>query len=724
MVVIGLCDEVAILESHCWSKVTMTNSMFSMPGLHNLGNTCFMNATLQCLAYLPTFCQCAIDNNLSQIQSVNGGKFVLGQKVFLQLRSLIRKLHGVGSNKSYSSLTPRAIADLLPSIGSHGRRSRFRLGRQEDAHEFLVHLLDAMKEGELRAAGIDSRKSGWRDRLPVPRLDETTLIHRIFGGYLRSQVVCPSCKYCSNTYDPIFDLDLEVSKKRVNCISSAIAEFTCKEKLDMENRWRCSGCKKYVCPTKQLSVFRPPLTLCIQFKRFSFNSCGYRAGGGKINKQVQFSSKLKLPLSDGRKCHYNLTGVVSHIGGSSSSGHYTAFVRKPCHENVKWFHMDDSQASEVSEKSVLNNRNAYVLFYTRSEVKIEYPKPPSGGMSSLEAVKIVAARVRARADSIASTSSVETSTTNHLRSNISPSKELQGVHSECSQNESNKQLVKKKCVSPISSILPKISHHTTSSPLSSREGSLSDIKKNLKSSLQPYHLCDEDTSSDSSFSLKSIKSDSSTEISDTSSENDRADSKGPLTDSLLDDDGDASFNSDDMLERFEESSEEMSELMKLAIIKNDEISDKDESINNASNNISTSSLNQMDDVNTEKSKPITRMVLSGVQQGNIEVFGKRHKHVWKPSVENGYKNTDLLGTVAVGGWNDNEEEGESARNNASNIVLHTGKKQERVRKIVLQQMSKAERDRKRNHYLDRWDSKLDEGKVRSNAFQLKKYPKR
>ena len=76
-----------------------------------------------------------------------------------------------------------------------------------------------------------------------------------------------------------------------------------------------------------------------------------------------------------------------------------------------------------------------------------------------------------------------------------------------------------------------------------------------------------------------------------------------------------------------------------------DLSDKDESINNASNNISTSSLNQMDDVNTEKSKPITRMVLSGVQQGNIEVFGKRHKHVWKPSVENGYKNTDLLGTV-------------------------------------------------------------------------------
>jgi hypothetical protein len=36
--------------------------------------------------------------------------------------------------------------------------------------------------------GINPLKNGWRDRLPIPRLDETTLIHRMFGGYFRSQV--------------------------------------------------------------------------------------------------------------------------------------------------------------------------------------------------------------------------------------------------------------------------------------------------------------------------------------------------------------------------------------------------------------------------------------------------------------------------------------------------------------------------------------------------------
>ena len=730
-----MCDEIKVLESHCWSKDIVSHSDFSMPGLNNLGNTCFMNATLQCLVYLPTFSQCAMDKGLSQTRSANGGKFAVGQKMFLQLRSLIRKLHGVGSNKPHSSMTPRAIADLIISLGSDGRKARFRLGRQEDAHEFLVHLLDAMKEGELRAAGIDSRRSGWRDRLPIPRLDETTLIHRIFGGYLRSQVVCPSCGYCSNTYDPFFDLDLEVSKKRVNCILTAISEFTRKEKLDVDNRWRCSKCKKYVCPTKQLSVFRPPLTLCIQFKRFSFNSFGgghrgkySSGGGGKINKPIQFPSKLNLPLSDGRKCDYNLTGVVSHIGGSSSSGHYTAFVKRPSHTKSAWFHMDDSYAQEVSEKAVLSNQNAYVLFYSRSEVKVEYPKPPSGGMSSSEAVKVVAARVRARADSMASASSVDSISKNHSR-DILPS--LKQFHDRT-------QIID----SPISSSTKDVPQtaRSSSTSSSSSEGSLSDVKKDLKASLQPAQLYDDNSSSDSSFSSKSLESDSSLEISEVSDEgilqvdddgNDEISKllgkKGPLTESLLDDNEEASFNSDDMIESSDESSEEMTELMKLAVIKKDELSDEDSEDKTVTkpddekprSGVTLESVESKKETTEayKKSKTATRLSLSDVQEGNIEVIGKRHKKLWKP-IERGGKGTELLGTVKVGGWDEDEETNDLNKCDASDIKGTTYKNFEHTRGMVLHDMNKKDRERKRNHYLDRWNAKLDEGKVRfrSNAF--------
>jgi hypothetical protein len=55
---------------------------------------------------------------------------------------------------------------------------RFRLGRQEDAHEYLRCVLDAMHEAYLKHI---------RPK-PPPELAATTFVHRIFGGKLRSQV--------------------------------------------------------------------------------------------------------------------------------------------------------------------------------------------------------------------------------------------------------------------------------------------------------------------------------------------------------------------------------------------------------------------------------------------------------------------------------------------------------------------------------------------------------
>ena len=61
-------------------------------------------------------------------------------------------------------------------------------------------------------------------------------------------------------------------------------------------------------------------------------------------------------MSNGWKGHYNVIGVVSHIGGSSCPCRYITFVRKPPHEKAKLLHMDDFQASEILEKSMLNNQ--------------------------------------------------------------------------------------------------------------------------------------------------------------------------------------------------------------------------------------------------------------------------------------------------------------------------------------------------------------------------------
>eukprot|EP00571_Detonula_confervacea_P004781 CAMPEP_0172314994 /NCGR_PEP_ID=MMETSP1058-20130122/23767_1 /TAXON_ID=83371 /ORGANISM="Detonula confervacea, Strain CCMP 353" /LENGTH=768 /DNA_ID=CAMNT_0013028971 /DNA_START=6 /DNA_END=2312 /DNA_ORIENTATION=- len=398
----GLCDERIILQSHKWDMKRLFKksglTLHIVPrGFKNLGNTCFLNATLQCLAYMPSFCQSIAALPTSCYETTKEGTPMHGQRITMFLRSLLRMAHGIAALErneplKTSPIAPKGIHKAITSCKINGHR--FRPGRQEDAHELLVHLLDAMHEGELFAAGINPHESGWRDKLPMPRLDETTFVHRIFGGYFRSQLICNKCGYKSNTYDPFLDLALEVSKKHIHSLIAAFVEFTRIEKLDSNNRWKCSGCKKYVCPTKHLSVFRPPLSLCIHLKRFEFEvgessnhegwGCGHRHskglsmegnGGSKILKKIDFPSHLSLPLSDGRVCQYLLNSVIIHVGNSATTGHYTSFVKQPG-GSKKWCHVDDSHVEMVSENTVLKQRDAYVLFYTRKEVKLEFPPPP------------------------------------------------------------------------------------------------------------------------------------------------------------------------------------------------------------------------------------------------------------------------------------------------------------------------------------------------------------
>jgi len=277
------------------------------------------------------------------------------------LYGVIKKLHHP-QQKQHCIYPPKSI------LGN-----KFRLGRQEDAHEFLSYLLDKMQNSELNIAGINPEQSGWRNKLPIPRLDETTFIHRIFGGYYRSQLKCSKCGYLSNTYDPFLDVSLEISHAK-NLIS-ALEIFSKQEVLSKYNEWKCGGCSKKVCASKELSIFRPPLCLIIQLKRFKFGRYG---GFVKISKSINFPLELSLNLSDDRICQYFLTGVIVHIGSSVNSGHYTAFILKPSSSNkFQWYHMDDSYVTKVSEATVLQQSDAYILFYSRKEVKSEFPLPPT-----------------------------------------------------------------------------------------------------------------------------------------------------------------------------------------------------------------------------------------------------------------------------------------------------------------------------------------------------------
>eukprot|EP00408_Alexandrium_pacificum_P008140 CAMPEP_0171226920 /NCGR_PEP_ID=MMETSP0790-20130122/37573_1 /TAXON_ID=2925 /ORGANISM="Alexandrium catenella, Strain OF101" /LENGTH=635 /DNA_ID=CAMNT_0011693003 /DNA_START=83 /DNA_END=1991 /DNA_ORIENTATION=- len=262
-----------------------------------------------------------------------------------------------------SPLHPKPLLKHLKQIGG----KNIQLGRQEDAHEFLLHFLDACHKAAL---------SPFTQNGTVPPLvQRTTLIHQLFGGYLRSRVVCQECKHESNTFDPFLDLSLEV--RNASTLEKALEGFTKSELLSGPTRYCCKKCEQPVDVTKRFFLHALPPLLVFQLKRFEFS----QGSRGKIMKNVSFGTSVDLARftgHPGKKAKYRLYAVIVHQGHSAKSGHYYAFVR---HCSGTWYHFDDAQVRPVSEQQVLRVQ-AYLLFYEVAELPPDLRGPTVNGSAN------------------------------------------------------------------------------------------------------------------------------------------------------------------------------------------------------------------------------------------------------------------------------------------------------------------------------------------------------
>ncbi|XP_064487275.1 ubiquitin carboxyl-terminal hydrolase 19-like [Ornithodoros turicata] len=152
--------------------------------------------------------------------------------------------------------------------------------------------------------------------------------------------------------------------------------FTEPEVLSPQEAWYCPSCKEHRQATKELSLWRLPVVLIIQLKRFSFTRLIFR---DKIDKMVEFpisgldvSSYCCSPITkEGDPPLYDLFAVINHHGGMLG-GHYTAFGRCTDLSNteaseVGWRLFDDSRVIPFPENKVPTS-SAYMLFYRRRGV--------------------------------------------------------------------------------------------------------------------------------------------------------------------------------------------------------------------------------------------------------------------------------------------------------------------------------------------------------------------
>ncbi|KAF8902399.1 hypothetical protein CPB84DRAFT_1746670 [Gymnopilus junonius] len=356
------------LSGGYWADVHIGTS-----GLKNLGNTCYMNAPIQCLSATVPF-----------------SRFFTGKLA----GAFAKLLHDMwGGDLPY--LTPidfrRSICQL---------NSQYNGSDQHDSQEFLSFLIDGIHEDLNRIIGKPNythtpEEEAELERLPPQiasdrewrawRSRNDSLIVDFFQGQMRNRLECLTCHKTSTTYNVFSILSLPVPNSRSGKvpIERCIDAFFNEEVLEKDDAWDCPQCKAKRRASKKLSLARLPPVLVIHLKRFEANG----RFSDKIDTFVDFPMRsldltnymppplppgadksqlnggLPMSLEDPRTqlppYRYDLYGVTNHYG-NLSSGHYTAFIAS----RGGWMYCDDSSVKPVDPKQVVSQK-AYVLFYKR-----------------------------------------------------------------------------------------------------------------------------------------------------------------------------------------------------------------------------------------------------------------------------------------------------------------------------------------------------------------------
>ena len=201
----------------------------------------------------------------------------------------------------------------------------FKLGVQEDSHEFLRLLIDAMQKSCINnnnnsQSNDNHNMQGTHARTQAQKQNGTQqcnnneYVFRLFRGKVESIVTCSNCNSISSTIDPIEDIGLDVtsssssssitynnmrrgsssrgrispSPTSLSDVTSALEKFVTMENLD--SGYKCESCGKVGQATKQSRFASIPPILTLHLKRFRY---GNDRGSGLFHQAMMPSSRRR-----------------------------------------------------------------------------------------------------------------------------------------------------------------------------------------------------------------------------------------------------------------------------------------------------------------------------------------------------------------------------------------------------------------------------------------------
>ena len=206
-------------------------------GLNNVGNTCFLNSTLQALFHTTPFVNYFLYSQHSKNCKLSQKDLCMLCKFEISIKQTFNSM-----DKGNSSFTPSSIIQSIKSISKH-----LRIGRQEDSHEFLIKLLESLE------SSYKKNEELILDSFIKDNNKAANLINYCFTGQINSIVECGTCKYKSETKTEGNHISLDI----INCdsIDKSFINFCKPDYLIKDNKYFCEKCKTKRDSTKKF-VFK------------------------------------------------------------------------------------------------------------------------------------------------------------------------------------------------------------------------------------------------------------------------------------------------------------------------------------------------------------------------------------------------------------------------------------------------------------------------------------